>query len=92
MLGDAANQRHPVTGAGMTVALKDAVMLAELLHPHRVPFLSDTAAVLKELRAFHWKRKAHSASLSILAQALYLLFVSEGSTQRRLAMPLEHVC
>jgi squalene monooxygenase len=27
-LGDASNMRHPVTGAGMTVALIDAVLLA----------------------------------------------------------------
>jgi squalene monooxygenase len=79
MLGDAANMRHPVTGAGMTVALKDAVLLADLLNPTRIPSLKDTQAVLKELRHFHWQRKAYSASLNILAQALYLLFVAEGS-------------
>ncbi|KAK3898974.1 squalene epoxidase-domain-containing protein [Staphylotrichum tortipilum] len=68
---------HPVTGAGMTVALKDAVLLAELLSPKNIPSLADSGAVLKALRSFHWKRKAHSAILNILAQALYLLFLSE---------------
>jgi squalene monooxygenase len=78
MLGDASNMRHPVTGAGMTVAFKDAVLLADLLGPTRVPSLDDTQAVLVELRRFHWQRKAYSASLNILAQALYLLFVAES--------------
>ncbi|KAK4096224.1 squalene epoxidase [Parathielavia hyrcaniae] len=74
--GDASNMRHPVTGAGMTVALKDAALLAELLSPARVPSLADIQ-VLREMRRFHWQRKAYSASPNILAQALYLLFVSE---------------
>jgi squalene monooxygenase len=78
MLGDSSNMRHPVTGAGMTVALKDAVLLADLLSPRRISSLSDTDAVLKEMSRFHWRRKAYSASLNILAQALYLLFASEG--------------
>jgi squalene monooxygenase len=85
MLGDAANMRHPVTGAGMTVALKDAVLLAELLSPKHIPSLTDTDAVLKALRSFHWRRKAHSATLNILAHALYLLFVSEGLSSAHLS-------
>jgi squalene monooxygenase len=81
LLGDASNMRHPLSGAGMTVALKDAVLLAELLNPTRIPSLNDTDAVMQELRRFHWRRKIYSASLNILAQALYFLFVSEGSSQ-----------
>ncbi|AEO67618.1 733f9685-ac51-42a0-bf82-501ebcb9e58f [Thermothielavioides terrestris] len=77
MLGDAANMRHPITGAGMTVALKDAVLLSQLLSPEKVPFLGNSGAVRKAVRGFHWRRKAHSATLNILALALYLLFVSE---------------
>ena len=79
ILGDAANMRHSMTGAGMTVALKDVLLLAELLSPEQIPSLTNTDAVLERLRGFHWKRKRYSASLNILAQALYLLFVSEGS-------------
>ncbi|KAK4234345.1 squalene epoxidase [Achaetomium macrosporum] len=75
MLGDASNMRHPISGSGMTVALKDPVLLAELLNPKRIPSFEDTEAVLKELRRFHWRRKNYSASLNILAQALYLLNV-----------------
>jgi squalene monooxygenase len=77
MVGDASNMRHPITGSGMTVALKDAVLLASLLNPADIPHLNDSDAVLRAMRRFHWKRKTYSASLNILAQALYLLFVSE---------------
>lgn len=79
ILGDALNMRHPITGAGMTVALKDAVLLADILSPENLPSLEDKRAVLAKMRHFHWRRKAYSASLNILAQALYLLFASEGS-------------
>lgn len=78
MLGDASNLRHPITGAGMTVAFKDAVLLADLLSPDRIASLADTEAVVKAMRHFHWRRKSYSASLNILAMALYLLYVSEG--------------
>jgi squalene monooxygenase len=77
VIGDASNMRHPVTGAGMTVALKDAVLLAETLNPIDVPNLRNVSDMAKRMSDFHWKRKGHSASLNILAQALYLLFVSE---------------
>lgn len=76
-LGDAGNIRHPLTGGGMTVALNDIVLLRDLLDPVAVD-LQDTVAVHKRLRTYHWKRKAHSTSLNILAQALYTLFVADG--------------
>lgn len=78
LLGDASNMRHPLTGAGMTVALKDVVLLTSLLQPAEVPSLGDSDTILKKMRVFHWRRKAYSASLNILAQALYFLFASEG--------------
>lgn len=80
IIGDALNMRHPVTGAGMTVAFKDTVLLANLLNPVDVPNLEDASRVLARMRNFHWRRKEFSASLNILAQALYLLFVSENPT------------
>ncbi|KAK4119770.1 FAD/NAD(P)-binding domain-containing protein [Parathielavia appendiculata] len=51
-----------------------------LLSPARISSLTDTQAALKEMCRFHWRRKAYSACLNILAQALYLLFVSEHPT------------
>jgi squalene monooxygenase len=79
ILGDASNMRHPVTGGGMTVALKDAILLSNMLNSTDFPSLEDTKTVLGRMGDFHWKRKEYSASLNILAQALYFLFVSEGS-------------
>ncbi|KAK3387769.1 squalene epoxidase-domain-containing protein [Podospora didyma] len=35
LLGDASNMRHPVAGGGMTVALKDVVLLSNMLDPAR---------------------------------------------------------
>lgn len=78
LLGDAGNMRHPMTGAVMTVAIKDTILLSELLCPKEIPSFLDTGHVLKALTKFHWQRKYHSAPLNILAQALYLLFASEG--------------
>ncbi|OAA60768.1 squalene monooxygenase Erg1 [Cordyceps fumosorosea ARSEF 2679] len=77
VLGDAFNMRHPLTGAGMTVALHDALLLAELLHPDRTPSLSDDAAVQAALRALYWRRKSYTAILNVLAQALYALFAAD---------------
>lgn len=78
VLGDAMNMRHPLTGGGMTVALKDVQLLSEMLDPSDVPSLSEICAVLKRMRSFFWKRKRYASSLNILAQALYTLFVAEG--------------
>lgn len=77
MLGDAMNMRHPLTGGGMTVALNDAVLLSEVLHPNVVPYLDDTKLVLQQMKTFHWKRKGLSSVINILAMALYSLFAAE---------------
>lgn len=78
ILGDAFNMRHPLTGAGMSVALNDVLIWRELLTS--VPDLKDHAAVMKCLRTFQWKRKgSHSFVVNVLAQALYALFsASDG--------------
>ncbi|KIW96953.1 uncharacterized protein Z519_02344 [Cladophialophora bantiana CBS 173.52] len=77
ILGDAMNMRHPLTGGGMTVALSDVVLLSELLSPIKVPDLADTKLVLRQFRAFHWRRKNLSSVINILAQALYSLFAAD---------------
>ncbi len=81
VLGDAINMRHPLTGAGMTVAFNDAVLLAELLHPARVPSLADERAVQAALRTLYWRRKNYTAILNVLAQALYALFAAANDPQ-----------
>jgi len=78
ILGDALNMRHPLTGGGMTVAFNDVCVIRELLSPERVPSLSNTRLVLKQLSAFHWMRKNSSSVINILAQALYMLFAADG--------------
>ena len=78
LLGDALNMRHPLTGAGMSVALNDTLLWRDLLRD--VPNLQDHSAVLRCSRQFHWQRKmSHSFVVNILAQALYALFsASDG--------------
>ncbi|KAM3510898.1 hypothetical protein MY11210_005436 [Beauveria gryllotalpidicola] len=86
VLGDATNMRHPLTGAGMTVAFNDAVLLAELLHPNRVPNLADDKAVQAALSALYWRRKNYTAILNVLAQALYALFAADDPQLHALRM------
>jgi len=88
MIGDALNMRHPLTGAGMTIALRDAILLAKLLDPIDIPNLRDNPQILKKMQTFHWRRKAHSAPLNILAQALYFLFVSVSEKNKNLALQI----
>ncbi|KAJ9618289.1 Squalene epoxidase [Taxawa tesnikishii (nom. ined.)] len=86
ILGDAMNMRHPLTGGGMTVAFNDAVLLAELLSPERVPQLGDTKAVLKQMGTFHWRRKNLSSVINILAMALYSLFAANDTQLKALQL------
>lgn len=86
LLGDALNMRHPLTGGGMTVAFNDAVLLSHLLSPASVPELSDTSLVLKQMRAFHWRRKNLTSVINILAQALYSLFAADDPQLKALQM------
>ena len=78
VLGDAMNMRHPLTGGGMTVAFNDVLLLRQMLHPDTVPDLGDTKVVLKQMKAFHWRRKNLTSVINILAQALYSLFAADG--------------
>ncbi|CAK4069609.1 unnamed protein product [Aphanomyces euteiches] len=71
MLGDTFNMRHPLTGGGMTVALKDVVLLSELLRDVDVTKSADIAAVR---RTFERERVHHSSTVNILANALYHVF------------------
>jgi squalene monooxygenase len=78
ILGDAMNMRHPLTGGGMAVGLKDVVLVSQLLSPTIVPSFQDTKIVFKQIKSFHSQRKAYSMSLNVLAQALYTLFLADG--------------
>lgn len=84
ILGDAMNMRHPLTGGGMTVALNDVLLLRTLLSPESIPTLSNSRAVLKAAKQFHWQRKNLTAVINILAQALYSLFAANDDQLRAL--------
>lgn len=78
ILGDAFNMRHPLTGAGMSVALNDVIIWRELLLS--VPDLKNYNHILAQEKKFLWKRKlSHSFVVNILAQALYALFSASDS-------------
>lgn len=78
LLGDAFNMRHPLTGAGMTVALSDVVMWKDLLQS--VPDLKEYTHIASLQKHFLWKRKrSHSFVVNVLAQALYELFSASDS-------------
>lgn len=73
LLGDAMNMRHPLTGAGMSVALNDTVIWRDLLR--EIPSLNDRSMILGCSKRFQWQRKmSHSFVVNVLAQALYGLF------------------
>ncbi|XP_004634511.1 squalene monooxygenase isoform X1 [Octodon degus] len=83
LLGDAYNVRHPLTGGGMTVALKDVKLWRKLLKG--IPDLYDDAALLQAKRSFYWSRKSsHSFVVNILAQALYELFSGRDDSLHQL--------
>jgi squalene monooxygenase len=77
LLGDAFNMRHPLTGGGMTVALSDTRLLAEMLRP--VPALADALRASDATAAFYVRRKPLAATINTLANALYDVFCAADS-------------
>ena len=74
-LGDALNMRHPLTGAGMTVAFNDVIIIRDLLHG--IDDLRDYNAMLRASRTFYRRRKMnHSFTVNVLSVALYELFAA----------------
>ncbi|OQS00634.1 squalene monooxygenase-like isoform X1 [Achlya hypogyna] len=71
MIGDSWNMRHPLTGGGMSVALRDAVLLSDLLG--KVDFV-DADAIAQARHTFEETRVNHSSTINILANALYHVF------------------
>ncbi|CCD15363.1 unnamed protein product [Trypanosoma congolense IL3000] len=80
-IGDHANQRHPLTGGGMTCAFNDALLLAAKLsaigdlRATNVATMSKIQGKLQEaIISYARARVAHSASINILSWALYDVF------------------
>lgn len=84
LVGDALNMRHPLTGGGMTVGLSDVVLLSQLLagplsKPEKdvIDFKHDKEALLDAAESWYWARKQSTATINVLAQALYSLFSAQ---------------
>ncbi|CAH0015329.1 unnamed protein product [Clonostachys rhizophaga] len=86
LLGDAMNMRHPLTGAGMTVAFNDCLILSELLHPDKIPSFEDSRAIKDAMNTLYWRRKSLTGILNVLAQALYALFAANDRQLRALQL------
>lgn len=86
LLGDAMNMRHPLTGAGMTVAFNDVLIMSDLLHPNKIPSLEDSKAVKQAMNTLHWRRKTLTGIVNVLAQALYALFAANDRQLRALQL------
>lgn len=85
MIGDTLNMRHPLTGGGMTVALKDVELFSKCLRTISLATgtssqsstaLYDETSVDEAIDLFHHVRKGHAATVNILANALYRVFSS----------------
>jgi squalene monooxygenase len=72
LVGDALNMRNPLTGGGMTVGIRDAVMLRDLWAP--IADLSDRAAVDATRATFLVQRRQRVSVINVLASALYDVF------------------
>ncbi|XP_007538627.2 squalene monooxygenase isoform X1 [Erinaceus europaeus] len=83
LLGDAYNMRHPLTGGGMTVLLKDIKLWRKFIKG--IPDLYDDAAIFEAKQSFYWARKtSHSFVVNVLAQALYELFSGTNDSLHQL--------
>lgn len=86
LLGDSWNMRHPLTGGGMTVALRDVESLWRSVRDLDLQHCSD-AALDDALARFQAARGLHAATINILAVALYRVFsrpASDDGTRARL--------
>ena len=70
LLGDALNMRHPLTGGGMTVALRDVRMLVDRIDTN--------GGIPDDIDDFYAERRTDQASINILADALHGVFRDPG--------------
>jgi squalene monooxygenase len=69
LLGDSLNMRHPLTGGGMTVAFTDCYNLGSKLL--QVSSFGNEKEVSAAVKAFYDTRSSNTATINILADALY---------------------
>ena len=77
-IGDAWNIRHPITGAGMSVALSDVVLLSELFEKLSFDSSKEIHQVIKT--KFFTERIKRVAATNILAEAIYQVFAGRGKS------------
>ncbi|KAL2322343.1 hypothetical protein Fmac_026722 [Flemingia macrophylla] len=83
LLGDAFNMRQSLTGAGMTVALSDVVVLRDLLKPIRD--LNDSISLGKRLESFYISRKPMASIMNTMAEGLHrILSVPPNEARKEL--------
>lgn len=68
LLGDSLNMRHPLTGGGMTVAFTDTYRLGNQLID---AYTKNEYDYTKAVQAFYAERHTNTATINILADALY---------------------
>lgn len=80
-IGDNSNQRHPLTGGGMTCCFRDALLLADELHripDFRVSDATKMVAIEQQMHdailRYSRRRYLHSSCINILSWALYAVF------------------
>jgi squalene monooxygenase len=80
LLGDALNMRHPLTGGGMTVAIRDVETAVGLLTDTDV---RDHAAMRRLKATFVARRREYAATINVLANALHSVFSTPGMDPTR---------
>eukprot|EP01041_Mallomonas_annulata_P004439 gene4439-8846_t len=73
LIGDALNMRHPLTGGGMTVAIRDAETLSHLIG-NTSNNLNDLDSIHNKYEEFLLLRKNYASTINVLANALHAVF------------------
>ena len=85
LMGDAVNMRHPLTGGGMTVGVKDVQCLVRCLQGEGgkgLTELNDADKVERVVGEYYGRRGAGVRAINILADALYAVFSADYAALR----------
>lgn len=95
LLGDSWNMRHPLTGGGMTVALRDVETLRCALAGVTDLSALPSGGLQARLGNFARRRAAHASTINILANALHRVFsrpaADDGTRARLRAACIEYL-
>lgn len=82
IIGDQLNMRHPLTGGGMTVGMKDVEIIVDQFKTIK-NFREDYDELNKSIERFYKLRKAPNSVINILADALYQVFHQKHEDMRQ---------